>query len=84
MLLKLIQHEVEVLVPDDEMKNLYHAILFIIEHPCQRLMMGENACRNNQLSSNTSVLPPKVKICAGRYLKKNKKWILSVSLAPPF
>jgi glycosyltransferase involved in cell wall biosynthesis len=55
MLPEIIQHEVDGLIIDDTPENLYHAILYMIEHPDHRLMMGENAFRKAHLHFNPAV-----------------------------
>jgi len=60
MLPEIIQHEVDGLVIDDTPENLYHAIMYMIEHPDHRLMMGENAYRKAQLHFNPAAQAHKV------------------------
>jgi len=52
MLPEIIQHEADGLIIDDTAENLYNAILYMIEHPDHRKMMGENAFHKAQLHFN--------------------------------
>jgi glycosyltransferase involved in cell wall biosynthesis len=60
MLPEIIQNEVDGLIIDDTPENLYHAILYMIEHPDHRLMMGENAARKAQLHFNLGIQTQRV------------------------
>jgi glycosyltransferase involved in cell wall biosynthesis len=60
MLPEIIQNEVDGLIIDDTAENLYNAILYMIEHPDHRLMMGENAYRKAQLHFNPAIQTQRV------------------------
>ncbi len=72
MLPEIIQHEVDGLIIDDTPENLYHAILYMIEHPDHRLMMGENAYRKAQLHFNPVAQARKVEDIYRQVLERKK------------
>ena len=72
MLPEIIQHEVDGLVIDDTPENLYHAIMYMIEHPDHRMMMGENAYRKAQLHFNPVVQAKKVEDIYRQVLERKK------------
>ena len=72
MLPEIIQHEVDGLVIDDTPENLYNAILYMIEHPDHRLMMGENACRKAQLHFSPAAQAKKVEEVYRQVLERKR------------